>query len=198
MSAHYVSELEETFFSCPDYVTPLVLCLLGEIERVHQWDGSSEIVISGIEARPYWWGDCTCGYADEEEEWDRNHQHTADCFHTRYLAEEERQRGKLRDWRKIHDHMTQWAKDNGYEDAPRGMAVYCTCPYAQEWHEWASMHGHALDCKLMLPNFKFGEVEIRWYKHVGRDMSTNVDWDEMRWRKWFSDCFAAISAAKGV
>jgi len=92
--------------------------------------------------------------------------------------------------------MTQWAKDNGYEDAPYGMAVYCTCPYAQEWHEWTSTHGHAPDCKLMLPNFKFGEVEIRWYKHVGRSMCTNVDWDEPMWRKWFADCFAAISAAK--
>lgn len=208
MSAHYVPELGQAIFGapggkyeCPRYVTSLIQCLLGEIRRVQpEWNENEDLNFARIEYHPYCWGDCTCGYADEEEEWDRNHQHTADCFHTRYLAEEERQRGKargnLKEWRKVDDYMTQWAKDNGYKDAPYGMAVYCTCPYGQEWREWASTHWHAPDCKLMQPNFKFGEVEIRWYKHVGRGMSANVDWDEMRWRKWFADCFIAINAAK--
>ena len=42
------------------------------------------------------------------------------------------------------------------------------------------------------PNFKFGSVVINWYKHVGRGMSTNVDWNEKQWREWFDEAMKAI------
>jgi hypothetical protein len=29
---------------------------------------------------PYYWGDCTCGFAEAEEEWETPHPHTKDCY----------------------------------------------------------------------------------------------------------------------
>lgn len=54
---------------------------------------------------------------------------------------------------------------------------------------------HTPDCPTIQPNFKFEEVEIRWYKHPGRGQSCNVDWDERAWRLWFDRCVKAIQAA---
>jgi len=194
-----INEYEK--YECPDYVTSLVQCLLGEIRRVQpEWNEDEDLDFAGIEYHPYYWGDCTCGYDEEKRKWYENHHHTADCFHMRYLAEEKRLlwdklegQSILGKWRKVRPYLVQWSKSNGYEDASHGgMAIYCTCPYGQEWSEWSSTHFHAPDCKLMLPNFKFGEAGICWYKHVGRDMCTNVDWDETKWREWFNNCLAAI------
>jgi len=42
------------------------------------------------------------------------------------------------------------------------------------------------------PNFKFKDVEIRWYKYPGRGMSINVNWSEPQTRRWFDECIAAI------
>jgi len=186
-------------YECPEYVTPLLRCLLAELGWA---EGDDDISIAGVEVRPYWWGDCTCGYDKLEAEWDANHPHSPDCFHIRYMAEEEAQekqwhkQGVSDAWDAVFSHMIHWSWENGYKDAPYGMAAYCDCPRSEEWRKWASTHWHSPDCELAKPNFKFGEAEIRWYKHVGRGMSTNVDWDEAKWREWFADCFMAINAAK--
>lgn len=42
------------------------------------------------------------------------------------------------------------------------------------------------------PNFAFGGVEIRWYKHPGRSMSCNIELTEADWVKWFDACLQAI------
>ena len=36
-----------------------------------------------------------------------------------------------------------------------------------------------------LPNLKWGEAEIRWYKYPGRGMSVNKEWGPSEWVKWF-------------
>lgn len=43
-----------------------------------------------------------------------------------------------------------------------------------------------------LPNLAFREVRINWYKHIGRGMSVNVDWDANRWRVWFDEAMKVI------
>ena len=43
-----------------------------------------------------------------------------------------------------------------------------------------------------VPNFKFGEVEIRWYKYPGRGMSTNVQWDANRWSTWMEQVLKIV------
>ncbi len=47
------------------------------------------------------------------------------------------------------------------------------------------------------PNFVFGDVAIRWYKHPGRGLSCNRDLDKEPdgWIKWFGSCLAAILKA---
>src|SRR3990167_2372596 len=40
------------------------------------------------------------------------------------------------------------------------------------------------------PNFKYKEVEVRWYKHFGRSVTLNVSKTEKEWIKWFEDCLA--------
>lgn len=37
-----------------------------------------------------------------------------------------------------------------------------------------------------LPNFKFRDVEIRWYKYPGRGMSTNIETSPAAWSEWFT------------
>lgn len=47
-----------------------------------------------------------------------------------------------------------------------------------------------------LPNFAFEGVEIHWYKHLGRSMSTNCDRETSDWWvAWFNRCIASIEAA---
>lgn len=65
----------------------------------------------------------------------------------------------------------------------------CTCGAEAQWKPRGF---HLPTCSLTLPNFKFGEVKINWYKSIGRGMSTNIDWSEAEWRKWFDACLLAI------
>ena len=75
--------------------------------------------------------------------------------------------------------------------------MHCTCDYYDRLEKWLNENklgkrGHADTCPVMLPNFKFEDVEVRWYKHRGRGQSVNVDWDEKRWRKWLDRCLRQI------
>ena len=60
-----------------------------------------------------------------------------------------------------------------------------------EWHPYSSNEDSPNYGK---PNFKFGEVEIQWYKYPGRGMSCNVDWSPNQWAEWFDKCLACIRA----
>ncbi len=42
------------------------------------------------------------------------------------------------------------------------------------------------------PNFKFEDIEIRWYKHRGRSVSVNKEMSAVEWVGWFDRCLAAI------
>lgn len=52
------------------------------------------------------------------------------------------------------------------------------------------------DQEAGLPNFTFGEVEVRWYKYAGRGMSTNRDWSPAEWAGWFDRCMAAVRGSE--
>lgn len=39
--------------------------------------------------RPYYWGDCDCGWEQNKHEWSENHKHSADCYWTLYHATRE-------------------------------------------------------------------------------------------------------------
>lgn len=41
-------------------------------------------------------------------------------------------------------------------------------------------------------NFKCGDVEIRWYKYIGRGMTTNTYQDEDAWKAMFAKCIWSL------
>ena len=43
-----------------------------------------------------------------------------------------------------------------------------------------------------LPNLKFSDVSVTWYKHPGRSMRTNATWTEAEWRTWFDAALRVI------
>lgn len=128
-----------------------------------------------FEMLPYYWGDCTCGYEDEEEGWSETHKHDPNCFSGRMKAfreELERQRYKTYSKKWVR-RVDQWALENGWEHGFEGSGVHCDCPRQQELEQFAGENSHAPQCPAILPNFRCGDLEIRWYKYIGRGMSVN-------------------------
>lgn len=50
--------------------------------------------------------------------------------------------------------------------------------------------GHENGCP---PNFKFGDFECRWYKHLGRGSTQSRIMPFSEWRKIMSECLASLS-----
>lgn len=48
------------------------------------------------------------------------------------------------------------------------------------------------DAEAEKPNLSFNGVEIRWYKYVGRGMTTNVLYTPEQWSKWYNKLLKAI------
>lgn len=65
-----------------------------------------------------------------------------------------------------------------------GCAVHCTCGHDRQYSEWRQVNDHKPTCSPGLPNMRFGDVRINWYKHLGRGTSTNVDYTDKQWREW--------------
>lgn len=180
MSEQYEPEVGQMLFGNPtseyevsDFVEALIAYIFGEVERVYwntqqkQWDRGEELTLwPFLEYRPYYWGECACGY---EERFEAARKY--DAFEDELMDE----------------LCAQYGLDRKF-----GAAVHCTCDYERKRAEWVATDGHAPDCPLILPNFKFAEVSVSWYKHFGRGMSLNVKKSEAEWREWFNRCLKAI------
>ena len=46
--------------------------------------------------------------------------------------------------------------------------------------------------EALLPNFKFEDVEVRFYKHPGRNNSTNRELTPEEWASWYERALDAI------
>lgn len=200
-------------FQCPDFVEALFASIFDEIERAYwnknqeEWDRFSK-PFPLIDVRPYYWGDCTCGWADMS--FDEPHEPT--CYQSlvdKELAEQYKfkadEDGYLEAPRKM-----SYKKADAIKDAvrkkyckqfdlsfPAGSAVHCTCVHDKHAEEWFDKNkkgefGHADNCEVQLPNFAYKGVELRWYKHFGRSMSVNVSMSEKEWRKWYDDCIQYV------
>jgi hypothetical protein len=183
-------------YECDEFVEALVRQLLKEVARVYgNWKQKSFeergdwqfLEIPGFEYRRFW-GDCDCGFEELEHRWSEQNHHKPDCYYvtTHSLL-------------KINPHSqpeiiykSQCARyDIPYNDG-LGCAIHCTCGHEEKYQEWQQTHGHSEKCSPSLPNLKFGEVTINWYKHIGRGMSSNVDWNGEQWHTWFSEALKAI------
>lgn len=144
-----------------------------------------------FEIRRYYWGDCTCGFEEEEYEWCETHDHKEDCFHKKYEkyeAELEAQGIEPygEEWEKLMD---KFAKENGYTGW-QGAAFYCDCGFEEEYERWRKTHDHKPDCPIVLPNFYYKPtgLAIYWYKYIGRGMSANQKIDPIEFRKIIDHC----------
>ena len=192
-------------YECPDWVTDELTALLDAMGLDVYVE---EFKCETFELFPYYWGDCTCGYDKLEAEWCEKNHHRPDCYQTELHARlreaglepwEERQRRnrpyeeEQRIEEQIYKELT--AK---YGLPMQGCAVHCTCDYMDRLREFCEKHSHDPNCPVVRPNFKYKGpgplhgLEIRWYKYVGRSMSTNMELkDRQTFRKMIDGCIRA-------
>lgn len=161
-----------------------------------------------FEMRPFYWGDCDCGYDDLEAAWTESHTHTDDCYQS------ELRRMKIAAGAKVHPEWgwVQWPDDLPYDERRRiedgiykqlcakhgksqfGCAAHCTCPYDKEWKAWVKNNRHAAICSLEQPNFLHREsgLTVTWYKYIGRGMEVENAPRDLT--PIFRECLADIAA----
>ena len=149
-----------------DFCTAMIMELLKLIDpeqaSCHAFDFENEV----FEVHPYWWGDCTCDFHRHETRFRRTHPHAANCRYKRmrhaYLKSE--------------------------------MMVYCDCRVQDQYYNWLDVEGHchSPDCRLVLPNFRCGDITIYWYKNIGRGMSCDREVTRQELEDMFQRCFESL------
>lgn len=145
-------------------------------------------------SRNYYWGDCTCGHEDAEDQWDADHPHGLGCFHLRYQAEQANLKAMRLDFEQQHDRLTKWAVANGYPDAPIGMAFHCDCGKQTAREAWYQAHPHPATCPTQLPNFVYKPTgfEVSWYKYPFRGATANREISRQELKAMVDDCIASL------
>jgi hypothetical protein len=150
--------------------------------------------------RPYYWGDCTCGYEAKESVWCKANQHSKDCYQTAYQALEDDLEAK---------GYNEWGKDLKRYQRERkalcerfgitwnyglGCAVHCTCDYRANWEKFASENDHSHDCLLVMPNFHYKptDYQLKWYKYPLRDSYANQELTVRQFAAMIDACIASI------
>lgn len=165
---------------------------------------------SVFDMRPFYWGDCDCGYEQKEEAWSRAHKHTEDCYQSAFKREAVAAGASLHpEWGWVQ-WPDSWSFDRYHKIETRiykalckkhglsfeaGYGNHCTCYHGKAWRDWSKDNHHLPTCSLELPNFKHhaSGLEVRWYKYIGRDMKAegNADLSVL-----LADCLADIAASK--
>lgn len=131
---------------------------------------------------------CTCG---AEAFWMDGDKHEEDCFSERFMREDDRlnETDPDLDFKEKDKRLLAWAAENGVEaEFIDGLFYVCTCGFAESEAAWYESHPHASDCREVLPNFRYGDLEIRWYKYIGRGMSVNREVTREELRRIFRKC----------
>lgn len=163
-----------------------------------------------FEMRPFYWGDCDCGYEEREAAFsDADPGHAEDCYQSELKRRERAAGWTETEWGFLSaPDDWPWEKARATEDAiykalcaeyglpyPSGCAVHCTCGCDGRWKAWAKENGHTSTCSLELPNFrhKASGFEVRWYKYIGRGQeTTNAPGDLSR---VLAECLDSVRAA---
>lgn len=153
-----------------------------------EWGYGNEFENDVFEMHPYWWGDCECGHAEAEAEWDVANRHADEC----YQAELERRGG----WDYKSGVAERLASEWGLP--AHGCAAHCTCDYKARWQAWLDEHAHDDRCPIVLPNFRHkpSGIEVTWYKYIGRGSYLNreVSFDE--WRTLIDECIRSLHSPR--
>lgn len=206
MPAAYKPELGQMIFGAAwgDYEVPrkagLMLYELAKRLIDDEWMASYGVEYSNsvFEMHPYYWGDCTCGFDDEEDKWLEQHQHKPECFYVKFERYEKELEAQGINWfgnrsDEYNRLMREFAEKNGYKELD-GIRVYCDCGYNDEYKKWRQTHDHKPDCRLVIPNFRYKPtgLEIRWYKYIGRGMSSNQEINIVEFRKIIAHCIRSV------
>jgi len=149
---------------------------------------------------PYYWGDCTCGYADKERQWGEENGHEEGCYQTSYTL-------LTKHYGFLHIPKKEVIKlyekhDIAYdkEDPMRGSAVVCTCSYKDKWARFVDENDHSSTCPIVLPNFihKRSGLKIQWYKYPFRDAYSNVELTLETFSKIINECIKSLKEEKDV
>ncbi len=124
--------------------------------------------------RPYYWGDCDCGFEQLESAWCESAKHEKHCYQTDYKAIKT---NWLKEERKYNKQVEAICHKHGIPyNKGIGCAIHCTCGYDKNWKKFLKLNpGHKETCSLMLPNFihKASGFKVEWYKYIGRDMKAD-------------------------
>lgn len=139
--------------------------------------------------RPYWWGDCTCGFAAREVAWEDAHPHAATCYQTavRSLGHGRSQDREAQLRALCAAHGIPW--NDGL-----GAAVHCTCTYPAQRDAFLAEDGHAPTCRLVLPNFVYHPdgTSIMWYKYPFRDAYASRALTVVAFATMIAACVASV------
>lgn len=137
--------------------------------------------------RRYYWGDCTCGFGDEDSDWEDANPHVDDCFHEEFLREMDKPG---------HDEDAVIRRLCGKHGLPYPdrYQLYCTCGVDGRYAAWRAENDHDPACGLVLPNFRHvaSGLRVNWYKYIGRGMSSNRPVTEAEFTRIVDDCIASL------
>lgn len=135
--------------------------------------------------RPFYWGDCDCGYVEKAEAWSDTHKHSDECYQSQVDRDLERAGWTRNKWGYLDspENLSYEEKQIIESDIrqkwcltfvlsfPYGCAVHCTCQHDLDWQEFIAHNQHLETCSAILPNFHHftSGVKIEWYKYIGRD-----------------------------
>ena len=140
--------------------------------------------------RPYYWGDCTCGFDEADYQWSVENDHREHCFQTQvkndlinnYNCTVDQlgiiEKPTTMDNRAFMDLQNtvykKWA--NHFNLSHQGYAIHCTCNHTDRYIQFLQNHGHDDYCPIVLPNFynKTNHLIITWYKYPLRGAYANM------------------------
>jgi len=144
-----------------------------------------------FEMRPYWWGECECGFDEAEYDWCLSNRHV-DCYQNEYVILRERYGGTFN----VPEYeIERLCEKHGIEyDGGLGSAMHCTCDYDDKYGEWSLHNRHADDCPVVLPNFhhKPTGYSLTWYKHPLRDAYANIHLSKKEFKEIVKDCMRSL------
>lgn len=185
-------------FQCPEFIEK-GLEKLGEAislatkEAAPTSNVGAEYKTEVFEMRSYYWGDCTCGAECP--------QHSEEC--------EAKNREEFQDWSdkrwgkcgvvcdsfiEINAEVLELGDTTEFDKANPRPEWTCICGADAAWVEREHCEP---TCKTMLPNFKCGSFEVRWYKYLGRGMSMNRKVDRVEFWRMVNRCVDSVLAQQG-
>ena len=174
----------------------------GELETLTSSMGAEVFDNEVFTMRPYYWGDCECGFVEELNEWEENNPHYDDCYQTFFRSIHYRDGDESYLEKREHgypfecDCVQVACEKFGIDPEAPGAYVHCTCGWNERRKEWFENHeGHSPECRIDKPNFVYKPtgVEISWYKHAARGITCNKKQPTAtRWFEVISHCVQSL------